>query len=351
MNATALGGIILKRRKVTEPVRFNLYSNYIAFIDHWELAIYANHDRDLVKPIDVVEGRTFVSAESIEWDARSLDEKYFEEGESLYYVLRVFDKQGRMDETAPRPITVTNERIIKFERRDLEREQEDVASIGFGESNLIRQTIPLSGSRVRVNGVDLDDDYTITINGEKAIVDEDGKFVLEQHLPIGTHKLKVNVTNGEEVDYNRELDVDVTGKYMFMVGLANLTIGENSLSGSVEPLGDDDHFDEDVWVDGRLAFYLKGKIKGKYLVTAQLDTTEDELHNLGDRLEEEDPTAIFRRLDPERYYAVYGDDSTTIDDTDSQGAFYLRVDWDKSMALWGNYNTDLTGTEFRAVQS
>ena len=43
---------------------------------------------------------------------------------------------------------------------------------------------------------------------------------------------------------------------------------------------------------------------------------------------------------------MYGDDSTTIDDTDSQGAFYLRVDWDKSMALWGNYNTDITGTEF-----
>jgi len=51
-------------------------------------------------------------------------------------------------------------------------------------------------------------------------------------------------------------------------------------------------------------------------------------------------------LDPDQFYSVYGDDSTTIDDTDSQGAFYLRVDWDKSNALWGNYNTDLTGTEF-----
>ena len=257
-----------------------------------------------------------------------------QEGESLYYVLRVFDAQGRMDETAPRAITVTDERVIKFDRR-VEIDEEEVAIAGFGESNLIRQTIPLSGSRVRVNGVDLDDDYSITVNGERVIVDEDGKFVLEQHLPIGQHKLKVNVTDNKNINFDRELDVDVTGKYMFIVGLANLTIGENSLSGSVEPLGDDDHFDEDVWVDGRLAFYLKGKIKGKYLVTAQLDTTEDELRNLGDRLEEEDPTAIFRRLDPERYYAVYGDDSTTIDDTDSQGAFYLRVDWDKRYGIVG----------------
>jgi hypothetical protein len=156
-------------------------------------------------------------------------------------------------------------------------------------------------------------------------------------VSVDTHK-------GDVVD--RELNVDVTGKYMFLVGLANVTAGEQNVSGNIEPLGNDDHFDEEVTVDGRLAFYLKGKIKGKYLITAQLDTTEDELDNLGDRLKEEDPSEIFRRLDPDKSYAIYGDDSTTIDDTDSQGAIYLRVDWDKSMGLWGNYNTDLTGTEF-----
>jgi len=101
-----------------------------------------------------------------------------------------------------------------------------------------------------------------------------------------------------------------------------------------------------VFVDGRLAFYLKGKVKGKYLITAQLDTTEAELNDLHNRIDDQDPTAIFRQLDPDQYYSVYGDDSTTIDDTDSQGNIYLRVDWDKSSALWGNYNTDLTGTEF-----
>ncbi|MEM7421467.1 MAG: hypothetical protein AAF364_17355 [Pseudomonadota bacterium] len=173
-----------------------------------------------------------------------------------------------------------------------------------------------------------------------------GTFATEQHLPIGAHEFVVNVNDGDVETTDRKLGVNVAGKHFFMVGLANITVGENDLSGSVEALGEDDHFDEDVWVDGRLAFYLKGKVKGKYLITAQLDTTEDELRNLGDRLESEDPTRIFRKLDPDQYYAVYGDDSTTIDDTDSQGMFYLRVDWDKSMALWGNYNTDITGTEF-----
>ena len=346
LNVTAQNGIILKKGKIQDSIKFTLYSNYIAFINRWELAIYAAHDRDLIKPIDVMSGKKFTFTDTIEWQAQSIDAKYFEEGESLFYVLRVFDKDERMDETAPRPLTVANEKIIKTERQDYEDKQEEVAILGYGESNLSRQAIPISGSRVRVNGVDLDRSYTITVNDEKVLVDEDGKFVLEQHLPIGNHHMHVKVNDGKEIDFERTLDVEVTGKYMFMVGLANLTVGENSLSGSVEPLGDDDHFDEKIWVDGRIAFYLKGKVKGKYLVTAQLDTTEDEIRNLGDRLEEEDPTEVFRRLDPDQFYAVYGDDSTTIDDTDSQGAIYLRVDWDKSMALWGNYNTDLTGTEF-----
>ncbi|MDH3643894.1 MAG: hypothetical protein OES38_17440, partial [Gammaproteobacteria bacterium] len=133
---------------------------------------------------------------------------------------------------------------------------------------------------------------------------------------------------------------------MFVVGLANLTLGHNNLSGSVEALGGDEHFDDSIFVDGRVAMYAKGKIKGKYLITAQLDTTEDMLKNMGDNLQRKDPRRLFRQLDPDRYYPVYGDDSTAVSDVDTQGAYYVRVDWDKSSALWGNFETGLTDTEF-----
>ena len=43
---------------------------------------------------------------------------------------------------------------------------------------------------------------------------------------------------------------------------------------------------------------------------------------------------------------MYGDDSTTVSDVDSQGAFYVRVDWDRNQALWGNYSTGMTDTEY-----
>ncbi|NND70414.1 MAG: hypothetical protein HKN43_02440, partial [Rhodothermales bacterium] len=132
----------------------------------------------------------------------------------------------------------------------------------------------------------------------------------------------------------------------FIVALANLTVGQNNLSGNVQPLSADDHFDGTTYVDSRVAMYAKGKIQGKYLITAQLDSTEDELKNLGNNLQRKDPRRIFRQLDPDRYYPVYGDDSTTTTDVDTQGAMYVRVDWDKNSALWGNYNTGMTDTEF-----
>ena len=348
LNVAALGGVVLEKGRVKDPVKFQLYSNYSAFIDHWLLEIYSSNDRDLISPIARLSGHKIDLANPVLWDANQIDEKYLQAGESLTYVLKAFDAQGRMDETAPSSLVVTNDDINELEFRFARQEEDEseVANAIYGESSLVRQTIPIQGSRIRINGIDVDADYIISINGEEVLVDEEGKFVVEQHLPIGQHQLDVSISYGNQTKYDRTLDVNVSGKYMFMVGIANLTVGDNNVSGSVEALGDDDHFDEEVYVDGRVAFYLKGKVKGKYLVTAQLDTTEDELNNLHDNLEAEDPTTIFRRLDPEQQYAVYGDDSTTISDTDSQGAFYVRVDWDKSRALWGNYNTNFTGTEF-----
>ncbi len=55
---------------------------------------------------------------------------------------------------------------------------------------------------------------------------------------------------------------------------------------------------------------------------------------------------MFRKLDPDRYYPVYGDDSTTQRDVNTQGALYVRLEWDHSQALWGNFNTLFTGNEF-----
>ena len=121
-------------------------------------------------------------------------------------------------------------------------------------------------------------------------------------------------------------------------------------AGSSAAFANDVRYGDDVISDGRLAFYGKGKFKGKYLVTAQADTTERDIERLFDGFTQADPQDVFRRLDPDLYYPVYGDDSTTYRDVDTMGRFYVRMDWDKNQALWGNFSTGLTGTEFAQYQ-
>jgi uncharacterized repeat protein (TIGR01451 family) len=117
------------------------------------------------------------------------------------------------------------------------------------------------------------------------------------------------------------------------VALADVKAGYTNIRGNIEPVGDDDRFQSGFWSKGRLAYYLKGKIKGKYLITSSFDT---------DREKKE----LFRNLDPDRYYPVYGDASTVnYEATDTQGVLYLAIEWDKSKAMWGNYHTDITDTE------
>ena len=43
---------------------------------------------------------------------------------------------------------------------------------------------------------------------------------------------------------------------------------------------------------------------------------------------------------------MFLDGTTRGDITDSQGRFFVQLEWDRSEARWGNFHTDITGNEF-----
>lgn len=78
---------------------------------------------------------------------------------------------------------------------------------------------------------------------------------------------------------------------------------------------------------GRAAFFLKGKIKGDYLLTMSYDSDKDTQEKL------------FRDISPDEFYPVYGDSSIRGFDAQSTGRFYVRVDKNRSYLLYGDFTT------------
>lgn len=80
-------------------------------------------------------------------------------------------------------------------------------------------------------------------------------------------------------------------------------------------------------VGGRAAFFLKGAIKGEYLLTAALDTAKSSKERL------------FREIRPDEFYPVYGDASGKGYDAQSSERLYVRIDKDRSFLLYGDFIT------------
>ena len=83
-------------------------------------------------------------------------------------------------------------------------------------------------------------------------------------------------------------------------------------------------------VAGRVAMFVKGTIKGEYLLTAAYDS---------DKIVQQ---KLFRDIDPNTYYPIYGDASVKNFDAQSASRFYVRVDKDKSYMLYGDFTTAAT---------
>jgi len=77
----------------------------------------------------------------------------------------------------------------------------------------------------------------------------------------------------------------------------------------------------------RTAFFLKGKVKGDALLTMAYDSDKP------------DRDRLFRDLDPERWYPVYGDASITGFEARSNSRLYLRLDKDRHYLMYGDVVT------------
>src|SRR5690606_2576372 len=176
-------------------------------------------------------------------------------------------------------------------------------------------------------------------------VDPSGAFVVQRILPPGDHIVDIAVDGpmkGGGLYFSR--DVNIPTNEWFYVALAEATFGKQTGDPGIEDVRQGE-FDT-IYKKGRIAFYLKGKVKGQTLITAAADTGENDLKYLFKNMDAKNAREFLKRIDPDKYYPVYGDDSTWVEDAPTKGKFYVRVERGDSHVMWGNYKTRISGTKF-----
>ena len=333
---------------VGEEISFIGSWNYGRLIERAEIRVYKSEEkRDvhaLARPVSVIPIDT--SSDESGFGHWTVYQKHLPNNgtNELVYTLRVYDVHGRFDETNPMAIQITQE-----EMRDVSvllADNSQRLSIDENLDQTAVSNIPLVGGQVTVHGRNIPAGYKVSVAGEPVWVDATGSFVTDAVLPPGEHKVDVLVHSDhldDELLYTQ--DINIPDNEWFYVGLADLTVGrrfgkDSRVLNEVQPGEYRSTFNR-----GRLAFYLKGKIRGDTLLTAALDTTDEEVDVIFSNLDKKDPRQLLRRIDPDDHYPIYGDDSTTVEDAPTSGRFYVRLERGRSHVLWGNFKARINGNE------
>jgi outer membrane protein OmpA-like peptidoglycan-associated protein len=206
--------------------------------------------------------------------------------------------------------------------------------------------VPITSEVLAIPG-QTDPGNQISVNGEAVEVQSDGKFVAHVKLPIGETRLLIKVTDPE--GHSGTIERVITRKSgLFLLAFGDAKFSKLKGSGFIQGAGMEK--ESETLTEGRVAYYLKGTIAGKYLITSAFDSGRNEFDKLFDDLDEQQNDRLLTNLDPDKFYPVYGDSSTIVYDAESQSKFFLAIDSKEMHALVGNYPLRLTDTELATYQ-
>ncbi len=168
-------------------------------------------------------------------------------------------------------------------------------------------------------------------------------ITLEPTTQAGEAVIRFPLANGQEDEVRVWLKPQ--NRDWMLVALGEGTIGYQAISGHIENAKAHDQ-DDGFYTDGRLALFAKGQILGDWLLTAAYDSSKEKT------------TPFEKLLEPNKYYTLYGDNSTQKLDASMEGQLYVRIEKERFYTVFGDYSTDLNKTElstylrkFHGIQS
>jgi hypothetical protein len=282
-----------------DRVVFRAYANYPAWIKRAEVRIRDRDGKITLVPIQP-NGQA-------EWRMPA------DGSADMDYTLRVYDSEGRYDETAILPLSRTATRMAD---PDLDG---PIIAAGEGEDRTARRTIPVRGGAVTVTGLDVPAGTRVTVMGEEVIMDMRRGFVVQRILPPGDHGVQIGVGSRNETR-----DVTIPAHEVFATGIIDLTLGRDMVA-------------DETWKRGRVAGFADGVLANGTRITAMVDTREDELKDLFRDFGRKNPDQVLRGIEDEDVWVTTGDDSTSAELAPTSGKLYLKVERDNNFLVWGDF--------------
>ncbi|MBN9412009.1 MAG: Ig-like domain-containing protein [Burkholderiales bacterium] len=213
-------------------------------------------------------------------------------------------------------------------------------------------TIEHSGGRVLLDGAKTDEKGPLGRDADRVtpgvqLPVQDGVARFRLLAPMTAQDVQLRVTVGGQeaagvVSFVPEM------RDMVAAGLIDGIINfRGRTSGVMTPARHEDAFDREIrmWsrqfeggkssAAARAAFFLKGTVQGKYLLTAAYDS------------DKETRSRLLRDIRAEEFYPVYGDASLRGRDAISDSRLYVRIDENRNYLLWGDFSTGDGFTQMR----
>lgn len=166
---------------------------------------------------------------------------------------------------------------------------------------------------------------------------DDGIALIELAPTTESGMAKIGFKFQTSQDSKREQELQAwlapTAREWVMVGFAEGAAGYNTLKDNTQAL-QAQGVDDGTYTDGKVSFYAKGRVLGKWLLTMAYDSSKTR-----------DRESLLSTIDPDKYYTLYGDGAQQRYDAASQAKLYLKLERGQFYALFGDYETGLTQTQ------
>lgn len=179
-----------KARSLDGPVKIDLSTNYAAFIEQWELALYRESDSHQKHPLRQWRGPAAAFDAGVTWDGSVEAGPPLRPGETVVALLRVRDIAGNVDEAEPQTMLVS--------RYLMPKQRRDYSAITYQRRNSVaignppaKQTIPVSGYLLDVRIAGDPNAAPMHIAGLAMDDEGGGNWHMSQILPAGDYNLKI----------------------------------------------------------------------------------------------------------------------------------------------------------------